>query len=410
MKRLLVVFAFLLGFALVSCNYPTSPSNPITTLPQVKTEVVYNDTVEAVPTLPSITPTPMIYSEPVQLTATVWEELPHAPVLMYHRFNTQPGGRSYRYTTSLADFEQHLHALYDAGFSLVSLSDWLRGNIHLQEGRRPLIITIDDLFFADQIFLDGQGDPVPYSGIGLLWQFAQDHPDFNFEVALFYNMGDKGYANHYHNGTFSVREGWREARAEVIVWSIENSAMPMNHFYEHPYLNTLSPPEIHWQMVENDKALREALALVGREDLRKNLPNILALPYVVWPATEEGKQVLFNYVNPEGAPVAAIVLGNNAGGTRYIQAPFSHEFNRWQVPRITVTSLEIKSIINNSEQIPVAVICNLGEFQGNPHILPDVISGAILEKINVGACPYGYYVVNQLAFYVQEDVIIQYSP
>jgi hypothetical protein len=416
MRRFLLILALILGFGLASCQIPLraqvplSQSTPNTPLPQVKTAGNANDAVNTVPTLPTITPTPTPISEPVQLTATVWEELPRAPVLMYHRFNPQPGARSYRYTTSLADFDQQLHALYEAGFSLVSLSDWLRGNIHLQAGRRPLIITIDDLFYGDQISLDDQGQPARYSGVGHLWHFSEDHPDFNFEVALFYNMGDKGYANHYESGSFYVRDGWRQARAEVIVWCIENGAMPLNHFYEHPFLNQISPSQIQWQMEENDKALREALALVGREDLNKKLPNILALPYVVWPDTEEGKQVLYNYVNPEGAPVAAIIEGDYAGGAKYFQAPFSHEFNRWHVPRISVSSQSIATIIEQADQIPTAANCSLGEFRGNPHILPDVISGAILNQINSGACPYGYYVVNQFAFYVQEDVIIQYAP
>jgi hypothetical protein len=329
---------------------------------------------------------------------------------MYHRFDPRPGGTAYRYTTSLADFDQHLSALYEAGFSLVSLDDWLRGNIHLQAGRRPLIITIDDLFYADQISLDETGQPAPYSGIGRLWAFAQEHPQFNFKVALFYNLGDKGYANQYANGVFTVQSGWREARTHAIAWCIEHGALPMNHFYEHPYLNQLSPDEIQWQLEENDTALRDALASIGREDLIKLLPNILALPYVVSPDTEAGQQVLYDYTNPEGAPVAAIVKGDNAGGAKRFQAPFSHAFNRWEVPRISASTQAVADIVSQADQIPAASSCPLGEFRGNPSILPDVISRAILDQVNAGHCPYGYYVVNQLAFYVQEDVIIQYAP
>ncbi len=389
-----------------------SPSQPTPTIPlrPLETAASVNEPVESVPTLTVITPTPTLLSEPAQLSATVWEELPRVPVLMYHRFNPQPGARSSRYVTSLSNFEQQLNALYEAGFSLVSLTDWLRGNIQLQEGRRPLIITIDDLFYGDQLSLDKNGDPALYSGVGLLWHFSQVNPDFNFEVALFYNMGDKGYANHYENGVFSVRQGWREERAEAIAWGIENGAIPLNHFYEHPYLNQLSPAQIHGQMAQNDESLREALALIGREDLSKNLPNILALPYVVWPATEEGKQVLFNYVNPEGAPVAAIVEGDYAGGAKYFQAPFSHEYNRWHVPRISVSTQAIAAIVDQANQIPKAGSCRLGEFWGNPHILPDTIAEAILNQVNAGKCPFGYYVVYQFAFYVQEDGIIQYAP
>jgi hypothetical protein len=405
----MTLLPLLIGIALVGCRNP--PNMPIsnTPLPQVEIELNMPTAVETTLS-PTITPTPTVLAEPVQLTATVWESLPKAPVLMYHRFNPQPGASSSRYTTSLTDFDRQLNTLYAAGFSLISLTDWLRGNIHLQDGRRPLIITIDDLFYADQISLTEDGNPALYSGVGRLWDFAQEHPDFNFTLALFYNLGDKGYANHYQNGTFTVQDGWREARAAAIAWCLENGAIPLNHFYEHPFLNQLSPPEILWQLQENDQALRSALTLAGREDLIKSLPNILALPYVIWPETEEGDQVLYNYVNPEGAPVAAIIEGDYAGGAKFFQAPFSHEFNRWHVPRISVSSAAIDTIIDQIDQIPAAASCHLGEFRGNPHVLPEVISAAILEKINAGDCPYGYYVVDQLAFYVQQDVIIQYAP
>jgi hypothetical protein len=329
---------------------------------------------------------------------------------MYHRFAPRPGSYSYRYTTSLTDFDQQLRALYDAGFSLISLSDWLRGDIHLQEGRRPLIITIDDLFYADQIFLDESGNPAPYSGVGRLWAFTQENPQFNFEVALFYNLGDKGYFNYYTNGVFTIGEGWREARARVIAWGIENGAMPMNHFYEHPFLNQLSPTQIQWQLEENDRELRNALASIGREDLNTALPNILALPYVVAPETEAGKQVLYDYINPEGVPVAAIIYGDYAGGVRMFQAPFSPEFNPWHVPRISASAQAVAIIIDQIDQIPAASTCVLGEFQGNPHVQPDVISTAILYQVNAGRCPDGYYVVNQLAFSVEEGVIVQLAP
>lgn len=408
MRRIFSLLLIFVALTLVSCHNPSSI--PASRTPQPRLETPVDNPVEILPTTAVITPTPTVLSEPVQLIATVWEELPQVPVLMYHRFDPRPGSYSYRYTTSLTDFDNHIRALDEAGFSLVSLSDWLRGDIHLKEGRRPLIISIDDLYYADQIFLDDNGNPAPYSAVGRLWEFSQEHPDFNFEVALFYNLGDKGYANQYANGVFFIGDGWREARAEAIAWGIENGAMPLNHFYEHPFLNQLSPEQIQWQMEENDRMLREALAMISREDLIKRLPNILALPYVVWPETEAGKQVLFNYINPEGAPIAAIVEGDYASGAKFLQAPFSHEFSRWHVPRISASANAIAIITERVDQIPLAAKCELGVFRGNPFILPEVISAAILEQINAGACPYGYYVVNQLAFYIQEDVIIQYSP
>lgn len=375
---------------------------------------VIEETIDE-PTQPTTTQaanpiTPTLIADHVQLVATVWADLPQVPVLMYHRFNPVPGTWSSRYTTNLADFEYQLKSLHEAGFSLISIEDWLIGNINVPEGRRPLIITIDDLFYGDQISLNANGEPARYSGVGFLWHFSQAHPDFNFEVALFYNMGDKGYANHYENGVFSFRDGWRQSRAEVIAWSVENGAMPLNHFYEHPFLNQLNPTQIHWQIEQNDLALREALRMAGREDLINKLPNILALPYVVWPATEAGKQVLFDYVNPEGIPVAAIMEGDYAGGVKYLPSPFSPEFNRWRVPRVSASSQSIAGIVNEKDRFPTASSCPLGEFWDNPHMLPDVLAEAILSQIHAGICPHGVYLVKGYVFIAHHDVVLQFTP
>jgi len=409
MSKVKVLLILVLTGLLPGCQTPVPNIDLNTPLPRTDAVIIQPTQTQPL-SIPVITGTPTYDFAPIQLTATVWNELPQVPVLMYHRFNPSPGAGSYLYTTSLEDFQAHLNSLYDAGFSLVSLSDWLKGNINLQAGRRPLMITIDDLFYADQISLTEKGEPAPYSGVGLLWHFSQGHPDFNFAVSLFYNLGDKGYANLYQNGTFSIHDGWRQARAEVIAWSVENNATPLNHFYEHPFLDQLSAEEILWQIQENDAGLRDALKLAGREDLIKNLPNILALPYVVWPATEAGEQVLYSYTNPEGAPVAAIVEGAYAGGEKYLQAPFSHEFSRWHIPRISVSNQAIAAIVEQAHEIPTASSCQLGEFKTGPHIFSDTVSAAILEKIRTGECPYGYYVVDQFAFYIQEDIIIQYAP
>ncbi|NLN69322.1 MAG: hypothetical protein GX142_00835, partial [Chloroflexi bacterium] len=212
------------------------------------------------------------------------------------------------------------------------------------------------------------------------------------------------------NGVFSVGEGWRETRARAIAWCVENGAIPMNHFYEHPFLSQISVSEIQYQLEENDRLIREALASIDREDLITKLPNILALPYVVWPETEDGKQVLYNYINPEGAPVRAIIEGDGAGGAKFVQAPFAETFSRWHVPRISISSNAITAIVNNSDEIPAAATCDLGEYLVTPQTLPEVISAVIFERVKDGTCPDGYYVVDQWIFFVQESEIVQYMP
>ena len=399
---------------LIACTL-LSGCQPALSLPGLEPDG-YGDKVEPNITLtpnpaPTHTHSPVTATtEPVSLSATVWESLPQAPILMYHRFFPQPDARSEKYRIPLIEFDAHLQALYEAGFSLVALEAWLRGEIEVPPGRRPLILTMDDLFYGDQLSLGDDGQPTDYSGIGRLWQFSQDHPDFGFSAALFYNFGDKPYSNSYTNGVFSVEDGWRQARAEAIVWAIEHGAIPMNHFYDHPYLDTLEPDEIEWQLTENDRALREALAIAGREDLAKDLPNILALPYVIWPKTDAGKQVLLDYVSPEGAPVAAILEASEAPFARPFPSPFSPDFDPLRVPRVNATRDAIETVIAMAEDLPTATVCDLGNFSLNPHLDLIQVKEAILARTEHGNCPEGVYLVEGFAFQISNGEITQFSP
>jgi hypothetical protein len=365
-----------------------------------------NEAQTSVPAATSVQPTPT--TTPIKLRAKVWSELPQVPILMYHRFT--PQGNSYGYTTSLSDFDGHLTTLYEAGFSLISLSDWLHGVINVPTGRRPLIITIDDLFYGDQISLDENGEPAPYSGVGRLWAFSQAHPDFNFHVALFYNLGDKLYANDYNNGVFSVKDGWRKDRAEAIAWGIEHGAIPLNHFYNHPFLNQLTPAEIKFQLEENDRVLREDLAMLGKQHLAKKLPNILALPYLAWPTSEAGVQVLFDYTTPEGAPLLGIMGGTYGENALLLSSPFAEDFDPYHVARMDGSWQGINLLIEKTKQIATADRCDLGLFPNGKQTNPGEISEVIFSLTQQGTCPEGYYFVKQWAFWVDNDEVIQLVP
>lgn len=182
----------------------------------------------------------------------------------------------------------------------------------------------------------------------------------------------------------------------------------MNHFYEHPFLDRLSPAQIQWQLSENDTQLREALASIGKESLAAGLPNILALPYVVWPSTPAGTQVLYDYVSPEGAPVAAIL---EAGfGPRLFPAPFSPEHDPFRVPRANASFAAVDYILNQIDQIPPADHCDLGELPGELAFQAGPVMTRIQETTEIGRCPHGYYIVGQMAFHASENGIIQLSP
>jgi hypothetical protein len=345
-------------------------------------------------------PSPSETSTPVSqiLEATVWTSEPRAPILVYHRFLPDRYEYSTKVKMRLGDFKAHLEALYDNGYSLVSLGQWLDGHLVVPEGRRPLVLTIDDAFFEDQISLTEDGNPNPESGLGILWQFYQEHSDFGFHVALFPNLGDKLYP------------GGEEELARVIAWCIDHGAIPYNHFYTHPRLDLTELRWIQWEAEKNDLYLRELLCSISREDLIPQLGNILALPYGVWPDHPAAKQALLTYVSPEGKSLQAILEVDFAVRARYLLPPYSPDFDPWHVPRIVGTQEAIELLASEKDSFPTAQKCPIGPVKLDDLMNRSIIEKLILMELNKGACEEGDYLLMDVIYRVDANGITLLFP
>jgi len=202
------VFIWLVAFSFFTACSPQATEPPV-----IVTVAPASSTPEPSPTPIPATATP----EPVFLDATVWETEPRLPILLYHYFVPDSFTGIDPTQIRLGDFRQHLESIYQAGYTLVSIEDWLEGNMSAPAGRKPVAMTWDDVFVPNQLEFDASGNPSPDTGLGVLWQFSQEHPDFGFEVALFANFGDKTY------GVTSLEE--RKAKqARAVVWCMEHGA------------------------------------------------------------------------------------------------------------------------------------------------------------------------------------------
>lgn len=227
----------------------------------------------------------------------------------------------------------------------------------------------------------------------MLWQFAQEHPDFGFSVALFYNMGDKYYANQELNNWFVKGDGWEDALARAIVWCIEHNALPYNHLYNHPRLDLTNPADIPWELSKNDEMLRVFLARVNRQDLASRLGNLIALPYSIWPTNPRGKDIMLAYVTPEGKPVRAILEADYHYRPRYVPAPYTPEFDRVHVPRMTGLDGAIDLLVNQKNQFPLAQNCALGPIEPGRAVDTGYLKEQVGAAVAQGRCPEGVYVI-----------------
>ncbi len=320
----------------------------------------------------------------VHLVATVWEEEPRLPILNYHQFSPESAKFSTAMKTRLPDLQTHLQSLYDSGYSLVSLEDWLKGDLRVPEGRRPLIITMDDLFYNNQLTLTEGGDPDPSTGIGVMWEFSQAHPDFGFQLALFATLGDKLYAN----PEFPT---WEDKLGEAIAWGFDHGAITYNHFYTHPHLDQIELRHIVWNARKNDEYLRSLLEQVGREDIIPSLSNIFALPYSVWPTSTMGIQLLLAYENPEGLPLQAVMESDFISRAKFLPPPYAADFDPWHILRIVADQNAIDYLAENSGQFPTAVHCEFENLEQARIEDRAFLAGEIRQALKQGRCPEGVY-------------------
>lgn len=359
------------------------------------------------PAIPATTTTvPSSTIAPFSMTATVWSGDPQVAVLLYHRFipdSALPYSTTVK--TRLGDLKNDLQRLYDAGYSLIPLEDWLNGNLVLPAGRRPLILTMDDLFFADQIFLDPDGQPAADTGIGVLWRFSQAHPDFGFSVALFPNLGDKYYANERLNGRFVLGENWQDSLAKAIVWCIDHNAMVYNHTYNHPRLDLTPGDKLIWELNQNDVTLNSYLTRAGRQDLIPKLDNLVALPFSIWPSSDAGKKVLEQYVSPEGKPVQAIFEADYAVRPRYMPAPYLPTFDRYHLPRMEGLNDAIDLMVSKKDLFPLVSTCRVGPLDRSQSEDPAYLAGQIKVELTQGSCSAGLYALGGYLFRAKSSAV-----
>lgn len=353
-------------------------------------------------------PSPTQTPTPLSLDAIVWESDPVIPILNYHRFTPNSRDETSGMVRYLGDLKADLQAYYGSGYTLISLDDLLNGNIRVPEGRRPLILTIDDAYFANQFSLNGQGEVSEFSAVGTIYQFSQEHPDFGFEIAMFANFGDKHFGNHFTGTWWYEAEGWQQALAETIAWGIEHHIYPYNHTFRHPHLDQLAVEFIQPQLAQNDQWLREYLALAGHPEYAALLSNYIALPYGSSPVSERGKEQLTSYLDPEGRPVRAVFEAGYEYTPAFASPAFSDGFDPMHIPRMAGIPSVINLINENATSYPSAESCTLTLPSGSPDV--ESITAAIDQSIASGLCPAGVYILEEGVFIARDGKVLPFSP
>ncbi len=222
-KRLITVLS---GFSIVvilvvimvmnSNKFNIAKESPSPTITTTATPPVITTPEPASSETPAATPSP-ITEETTQpdnnlVIRTDYESfLPNEsgeiPIIMFHRFIEAYEEKTEKeYTTTFAEFEALLLNLYDYGYRLISMADFIDCNIKVPAGTMPMVFTFDD-GTSGQFNLIEEGGSLkvnPKSAVGIMAAFNEKHPDFGLKGIFYVNMdiGDNTFAG---EGTLKER-------------------------------------------------------------------------------------------------------------------------------------------------------------------------------------------------------------
>ncbi|NLK20697.1 MAG: polysaccharide deacetylase family protein [Epulopiscium sp.] len=237
-------------------------------------------------------------------------ELGHIMIIMYHGLVEENPPSPYQ--RRIEDFKKDLNYLYDNGYRLISMKDYINNNISVEAGYTPIIITFDDGISTSFSLTDEDGklSPTPNSAVDIMNKFCNEHPDFG-KNAIFYINGD--------NDPFAG-DGSFEERVKYLT---DNGYEVSSHTYSHAHLSKLDKGGIQEQLGKADKMIKDAL------------PGYIADSFA-YPFGERPKEEL-RYLIKEGIYEGEeygykIALREGPSGPFY--PPYHIKFDSLNVPRV----------------------------------------------------------------------------
>ena len=158
-------------------------------------------------------------------------ELGKVPIMMYHGIkNISDSDTSYvggnvdkdGYTRTVESFRRDLEMYYQKGYRMIKLSDYINGDIDVEYGYSPIIITFDD--GNDNNIkvtgLDDDGNIIidKNSAVGVLEEFKKKYPSYNVTAIFFVT-----------NALFNQPE----YNEKILHWLVDNGYEVGNHTRGH---------------------------------------------------------------------------------------------------------------------------------------------------------------------------------
>jgi len=184
-------------------------------------------------------------------------ELGEVPIMMYHGIREKTssstgtvGGNVDKdgYNRTPDAFRKDLEFYYENGYRMVRLSDYINGNIDIEYGKSPIVLTFDD-GNEDNIRVTGLDDDGNIiidknSAIGILEEFKKKYPDAPVTAIFFVN-----------GGLFNQPQ----YNDKIIGWLIDNGYDIGNHTQNHLDIKNSTSDKVQKEIAYVYKKLEEII-------------------------------------------------------------------------------------------------------------------------------------------------------
>lgn len=268
-------------------------------------------------------------------------ELGKVPILEYHLIQPEPGA----WARTSQDFRADLEMLYNSGYRVVALDDYIQGKIDIPAGTHPVIFTFDDSSPGQFRYLvrNGKKEIDPDCAVGIFVDFQKRRPDFGMKATFFVLPG----ANQPHR-LFGQPEFEADKLKELVALGFAIG----NHTFWHANLRRYGAPVVRKQLARSVQAIQSAVPGCR--------VHILALPFGVYPRDPawavEGSYGNVSYHND----AILRVTGGPAG------SPFDKDWDPLSLPRIQVAGKALERLIHYFEAHPEKIYSSDGK--------PDTVS------------------------------------
>ncbi len=257
-------------------------------------------------------------------------ELGEIMILMYHGI----GEEELTWQRTPENFRKDLQYMYDNKYEMISLNDYVKGEIKTEAGYTPIILTFDDGRQNNFNYIEKDGELIldPDCAVGILEEFKNKYSDFSVTASFFLNSHPFGQADYTE---------------QKIKWLVENGYDIGNHTYNHIGMETLNGDEIQAEIGSINNIIKSYLPDYTVETL--------ALPHGSNPKEEYLKEMLEGeYEGNKYKMLAALDVG-----WRPDYSPFDILTDFTSLYRVTASEIDVdncgmydyfKSYENNSRE------------------------------------------------------------